>query len=362
MTADNNKISVRRVLLLYLTITFPLAQRIIPIYSARNGKQAGWLSPVISAVFLIGLVLAINHLYKNSDNLSFMEIVYKIAGKIAGKFICAILGLWVLVELSKFVRYFAERTVSTIITDTKVNILIALILVVVAIGLYSEIIILCRMNEVILPVIILAFLVFALMIAPNIKISYLTPISCLDILPALKASIGTTGIWAYLPVVFCISDGFSNKKYLKSEGVKIIVFLTVITLILNIITIGVFDYSVVERLPSPYMVAIKDISIFNTLQKAEPIAVALWVIEDFILFSVFSYALLNIIKSLFGLSNVRFLIAPIMIFVYFFSLFIAESRFELEDFSNIIAIPTNIALFIILPGILFLVGKMRRKI
>lgn len=362
MMAGKNRISVRRALLLYLTITFPLTQRLIPTYSAQSGKQAGWLSPVISSVLLIILVLILNRLYKNFDDLSFMDIVYKITGKVIGKFICAIWGLWVLIELSKFVRYFAERTVSSIIIATKVDILIALILIIVAIGLHSGIIVLCRMNEIILPIIIFTFVVFALMITPNIKISYLTPISYLDIIPTIKASIGTTGIWAYLLVIFLCSDRISNKEHLKSEGIKIILFLTVITFILNIITIGVFDYSVVERLPSPYMVAIKDISVFNTFQKAEPIAVALWVIEDFLLLSTFSYVLLNILKSLFELSDVKFLITPMLIFVYFFSLFIAESRFEIDSFSNIIAIPTNIVLFIALPVILFFVGKIRRKI
>lgn len=362
MTAGEKKISVRRTLLLYLTITFPLAQRIIPIYSARSGKQAGWLSPVISCVFLILLVLIINRLYKSSGNLSFIDIVNKITGKAVGKIISAVWGLWVLIELSKFVRYFAERTVSTIMTNTKVHVLIALILITVAIGLYSGIIVLCRMNEVILPVILFAFIVFALMVSPNIKLSYLTPISYLDIVPVLKASIGTTGIWSYLPVIFFDSGGLTNREHFKAEGIKMILFLAAVTLILNIITIGVFDYSVVERLPSPYMVAIKDISVFNTFQKAEPLAVALWVIEDFLLFSVFSHALLNILRALFGLADNKFLIAPVLVFVYFFSLYISESRFELEDFSNIIAIPINIVLFVILPAVLLLIGKIRKKI
>ncbi|MPN48678.1 hypothetical protein SDC9_196290 [bioreactor metagenome] len=163
-------------------------------------------------------------------------------------------------------------------------------------------------------------------------------------------------------IIFFISDGFTNKKYLKAESIKAVLFLSVITIILNIIIIGVFDYSVVERLPSPYLASIKDMSVFNTFQKAEPIAVALWVIEDFILFSVFAYAFLSILKSLLSLSDVKFLIMPMLIFVYFFSLFIAESRFELENFSNIIAIPTNIILFIILPVILLIIGKIRKKI
>ena len=362
MTTDKNKISVRRAMLLYLTTTFPLAQRLIPIYSARNGKQAGWLSPVISIVFLLLLALIVDRLYKAFDGLSFMDIVCEITGKAVGKIICGIWGLWILIELSKFVRYFAERTVSTIMTDTKVDILIAIILVTVAIGLYSGIIVLCRMNEIILPITILAFLTVALMIAPNVKTLYLTPISRLDIIPALKASVGTTGIWAYYLVIFFISDGFTNKNHLKSESIKIIFFLAVITLMLNIMTIGVFDHSVVERLHSPYMVAIKEISVFNTFQKSEPFAAALWVLEDFLLFSVFSYAFLNILRSLFGLSDINFLIAPTLIFVYFFSLFIAENRFEPESFSNLIAIPTNIILFIVLPAILFLVGKIQRKV
>lgn len=362
MVADKTIMSVRRVLLLYLTITFPLAQRLIPIYSAQSGKQAGWLSPIISSASMVLLVLVINRFYKAFDNLSFIDIVYKITGKTVGKIICTLWGLWILIELCKFVRYFAERTISTIMVDTKSSVLIALILITVAIGLYSGIIVLCRINEIILPIILFTFLVFSFMIAPSIELSYLTPISCLDIIPILKGSIGITGIWAYLLVIFFINDGITNREQLKTECFRLILFLTVMALILNLVTIGVFDYSVVERFPSPYIVAIKDISVFNTFQKIEPIAVSLWLIEDFLLFSVFSHAFLALMKSLFGLSKVDFLIAPMLIFVYFFSQFIAESRFALDRFSNLISVPVNILLFIILPVILFFVGKIGKKL
>lgn len=362
MSTDKRMISVRRALLLYLTTTFPLAQRLIPIYSAHKGKQAGWLSPVISVVCLLLLALIINQFYRTFDKMSIMDITCKIVGKPAGKIICVIWSLWILTELCKFVRYFAERTVATIMPDVRIDILIAVMLIVVAIGLYSGLIVLCRMNEIILPIIIFTFSIFALMIGPNIRITFLTPISYLDIIPILKSSVGTTGIWAYFFVIFFISDGFINNSDFKPESIKIILFLAVITLILNIITIGVFDYSVVERLPSPYTTAIKDIAVFDTFQKAEPIAAALWVIEDFLLFCVFLYALLNILKWLLGLSDINFLIAPVLVFVYFFSLFIVRNKFELEIFSNIIAIPLNIALFIVFPVILFFIGKIRRKI
>ncbi|HHW48775.1 MAG TPA: spore gernimation protein KB, partial [Clostridiaceae bacterium] len=67
-------------------------------------------------------------------------------------------------------------------------------------------------------------------------------------------------------------------------------------------------------------------------------------------------------KSLFSLSDEKSLVSPVAIFAFIFSQYIASDRFELENYSRLISVPASIIFGFIFPIIIFIVGKVRKKI
>lgn len=360
MTADKERISMKQAIFLFLTITFSPAIRLIPAFGASEAKQAAWLAPLVSCIALALLVILLQRMVKNKSG-SFMEIIYDVAGTVMGKILIMLYLIWVTILLAMYVRYYAERIVSTIFPDTSISVFIIAMLVFVAYVLHDGIVSIARMNEIIFPVIVVIFFILGLFILPKVEVDNLLPVSSLDILPVLKASTGLTAIWVYLLFLFFIGDKIKHKEKTKKAGIQAAVFLLIANFVLLAMTIGTLGYSVAERLPLPFMITVKQISVFEILQKIESVVVTLWIASDFIIITVFAYIALQMMKSLFKLSETKPLINIYLVLIYFLTLYLAKSIFELEDFSRIVAIPVNILLGFIMPFIIFAVAKVRRK-
>jgi hypothetical protein len=68
------------------------------------------------------------------------------------------------------------------------------------------------------------------------------------------------------------------------------------------------------------------------------------------------------LKWLFKLKDTKPLISIYLILLYVLSSYLARNLFELRQLSNILFLPGNIILGLIIPMIAFMIGKLRRKV
>lgn len=362
MPGCSKKISIRQAVFIFLTVIFTPAIRIIPVYTAERAKQAAWLSPVAAIVMLIVLSFIWQALYKKYQGYSLMEIYSDITGKIIGRILAAVHLVWMVLLTALYVRYFAIRLIGSIYPNISLNIIIISMLAVIVFTLRYGLTTLTRLNEIILPLLLGIFFLLIILMIPNIKLGFLTPISYRSILPILNASIGIMGLLVYFTFLFIFGDRISNKDKIKKTGIKISLFLLIVMTATIVVTLGTFSHSVAQRTQFPFLIAVKQISLFNTIERIESVIVALWVISDYILISFLTMCTLHILKFLFKLSDTKPFISIYMIFIYMLSLYIAGSVFEMEELSSIIIIPGNIALGFVLPAIILLIGKIRKKV
>jgi hypothetical protein len=92
------------------------------------------------------------------------------------------------------------------------------------------------------------------------------------------------------------------------------------------------------------------------------VVLAFWAVADFVLLAFLMYVILAIIKHLLSLSEPKFLATPVALLGYVGSQYIANTIFELETFSLNIAVYANNFLFFIVPVIVLIVGKIRKKL
>ncbi|AKL96012.1 spore germination protein KB [Clostridium aceticum] len=362
MLAGREQISIRQAMFLFLTITFSPAIRLIATYTSQVAKEASWLSPLVSLMIFIPVVLMMQSVYKNYKDISYMEVMNHILGRIMGKIVLVIYMLWTTAIIALYTRYYSERIVSSIFPNVNMSIFIIVMILLVALVLRTGITVIARMNEIILPIIVFIFFALILFTFPSIDVKNLMPVSSDSIWPIAKASMSINAILSYFFIVFFISDKISSKENIKKVGIQTIIFLTITNTILIVSTVGSLGYSITQRIPLPFLIVVKQISLFDILQKLEPVVVVMWISSDFVIIVVFTYIVLQMIKSLFNLSDTKPLINIFLIFIYIFSLYICNSRFELEQFSAKVFTPVNVVLFIILPFLIFAVGKIRKKV
>ncbi|NLP14855.1 MAG: endospore germination permease [Clostridium sp.] len=362
MLSGKEKISIRQAVLLFLTVISSPAIRIVPVFAAQAAEEAAWLAPIVAAFVLFLIVLVWNRIYIKYKNDSLMHIYSDIAGKFTGKFLSIIYLLWVTLLVSMYVRYFAVRLVGSIYPDTNQSIFIISILLLVAYVMRYGLVTLARLNEVVLPMFVLTFFIIFIILTPYLQVKFLIPVTYKSILPVINAGMGIAGILSYYTFLFVIGDAINNKESIKRIGTQATIFIMVNQILLIVVTVGSFSYFVIKRSQSPLLIAVKQISLFNTLEKIESVVVAIWVFSDFILICFFSILALKIIKSVFGLSDERPLISIYMISIYFLALYIANAVFELERLSSYIIIPGDFILGFIIPVIMLAIGKIRKKI
>lgn len=360
MKTDKDKISVRQLFFVFTIIVSSAATRFLPKYAAAIAAQAGWVSPIISTVPIIAIILMLDSMMKKYEGQSMSEIINTIMGKYLGGLIQVIYLLWAVLLLALYMRYYAERLTSSIYPNINNKFLLFLSLIPIAYMLRSGFTVIARMSEALLPFIGLMLVMLSAFLLPKVRPDTVLPVYFNDIVPMVKASFGSTSILSYLFLLFFLSDKLVNMKSLKKFG-YIATYVNISSIMLvDFITIGVLGSAVAERSPMPVLSAVKQISILETIENIEVIIISIWIFADFTLISTFFVVILNLIKSIFKLSDTKPLINILAILLYFLSLGIASNKFDLEEFSNTIIVPLNIILGFGFPIILFILSKLKK--
>lgn len=109
MKTGKDKISVKQLFFVFTIMVSSPATRLLPKYAAAKAEQAGWVSPIISTVPFILLIMIIDSLLKRYKGQSMSDIINNILGRFLGKLILAVYLLWALWLTVMYTRYYTER-------------------------------------------------------------------------------------------------------------------------------------------------------------------------------------------------------------------------------------------------------------
>lgn len=360
----NDKISIKQAYILILAIAYSPIMRFVPYYTAKEAKQASWLAPFVGSVFLFVIVLILHGLYKkyHDQQVSYADIIYFVFGKWVGKIITFLYFIFMTILLSYLARYYCERLISTAYDSVDIKVFLISMFVFIAVVMRTKLVILARMSEIIFLILLLLFINISTLSIPNIELSRLTPISLSDALPVFKAGFGVAYCYLLTTYIFFMSDKFHNTKYIKKIGIELVLFFTIVIPILVIATVGVLNYSTIVRSTIPYLISVKQISLFNTIEKIDAIVVGIWILSDFVLLCLLAYINVHVLESIFELKESKNFNNIYLVFVALFSLTFAVSKFELEDFEQLIMVPASIVFGLCIPALTYAIGKLRKKV
>lgn len=336
--------------------------RFFPVFTSDVAKRAGWLAPVTAALPFLALVLIMQALFRRERESSLSDLYIKVYGKILGRFFLVIMLFWTMILLGLYVRYFVERFLSALMPNTSMAFFAITMLAVVYYTIRGGLVALTRTVEFLFLVFSLVFLILFVLSIGNMELINLLPVTHHDLLPVAKSTYYILGVWGYFSFIFFFADKINDKEHIRRFGLQGLVYMVITSVLLLVQTIGVYGYTIIRRAPQPYFLVIKAISILDTLERIESVALAFWVIIDFVVISAFMLIVISLIKSIFVIREGRALVSPVTLFAFIFSFYIARDRFEIEKFSRTIASSINIITGIGFPLLLLIVGKIRRKI
>jgi spore germination protein KB len=362
MSNDNGKISVRQAMIFIILVFCAPAIRYIPIYTAQNAKHAAWLTPLIAVCFEIVYMLIWASFIKKYGSKSYIDIIKDVVGKILGTVIIIMYFLWITFLLSYNVRMYAERIVSSAMPNVSIFIVLGAMLLLVGYIVKNGIITLAKMCELFFILLAIIFVFYNTLILPLIHIENLFPITHKDIWPAFLASFGVLAIFSYNILIFIFNDKIDHKGEFKKISIHTIIILTLISMAVIIVPLGIFGWSLLIKLPMPFLNSMMEISLFDIIERLEAGIIIFWVTADFALISVFVYSAMHILRLSFNLSNIKPIKVIYMIGIFFLSLIIAKSTLELKILSETVITPLNIVMGFCIPILIYIIAKIRKKV
>ncbi|HHY81827.1 MAG TPA: endospore germination permease [Clostridiales bacterium] len=362
MLESRNKISTRQAVILFIAAQASPVIRIMPRHASEIVGRAGWVAPLFSVLPFICLVYVMQLIFKKHINSGLGELYIKVFGKFIGRAVLAFCSIWFMILMGLYLRYFAERFLSSILPNTTPTFFYITMLIAVYYAVRGGIVNFARTVEFLYYLFVIVFISLFLFNLPNVQEINLLPVTRYDIIPMTKTIKSLFGVWCYFSLLFFFGDRLNDKEHISRIGLQTILFITITCIMLLIQTIGVYGHTVIARIPLPYFESIKSISLLETIDRIESLALALWVFIDFTVISLFLYLTVSVIKNLFSLSEVKYFISPVVLFAYIFAFYLGNNRLELEQFTDHIGLQVNIIVCFVMPVILLAVGKIRKII
>lgn len=360
MSEGERKISIRQLSIIFLVLIASPIIRVIPKLTAEDAKQASWVTPIISVIPFLILLYILNELMTKSKEVSLDDVYIKILGKHIGKTVLFIYIIWIFLVTSLYVRYFADRFTISIYIFAPIQFFMITLLLFVYVVCRNRLEYFARLVEVFFIVLAIFFLGSIIIAIPNIKISNIFPVTTYDVLPVLKSSFSLISLWGYITYLFFLSDKVSNTADFKKYFGKITIVLVIGSIIVTLITVGIFGAQLTKDLVLPFFTFFKNIQILDVIERVEAILISLWLVTDFVIVATFIFINARLIRKTFNLTSSKEMVTPIIFIVFILSQYLSENIFEILSFSKYLFFNISIVFTIVIPIIVLIVGKIRK--
>lgn len=360
---EKENISTRQMMALcFVGIMSPVMRRLPESAINLGGGNASWLGAVAAGLPLLVILWVLNCLLKSRrPGQGLAEVFVEIYGNRGGKILSVVFALWMLFYAGFILRGGSERLTSVVYRSSSVGVFLVITLIICVIGARGKLRSLAGAAEIFVLFIVAIFIVVFAFSVPEVKAENLLPVTYMDAVPVLRASVPV--IYSVSPMVFFsfLEGGVRKEEKRLSVTVKWTLLTLLVILIIMLTTIGTFGASLTGQIYSGFFAMVRNISIFNTVERIESVIVGVWVAADFIMISALLMSACTIFSAAFGGKRKAYAI-PLAAAILIFALLLVPNAFVLEEISGRIVPGGNLALiYIVLPATL-VIGKVRRKL
>ena len=356
--------------LTFLAFLVPI-MRIVPRFSAREAGSGAWCAPFIALPFILLYIYFLSApLSGRNQGEGLGEMLLRSGGNVFGKAVLFITGLFALFYCGFVLRSGADRFISTIYTSGSPWPFVFIMLILALFAVFGPKKALVRTAKIFLPLLLLVLIAVLIFSFTTIDAGLLLPLSHGDIIPLLKAafpilnvSVGMLAFSAFLETE-CEPEFHRTKSY-------ILWFLPICLLISAIIAaiVGNYGAPLTAKLTNPFFTIIRDVSLFNTIERIEAFMVALWVFPDFIVTGLTMIVAQHSLRLCFGLNpnlgkglkNGRWIILLDAAIIGAVALILPQDSAKMLKLSELYVPIAGLSLTALLYPLCFAVGKLRKR-
>lgn len=360
---EGGKISSRQAVFLMVTMVLPTAFLFVASVTAHLAKQDGWIS-ILPATLVALLIawLAVNLGLRFPDKTLF-QFAEEILGRWPGKVIAFLYIWWYIYMNAEILRQYGSFMVAAFMPETPISVFMILIMAIAAYAVRNGLEVFTRVNQIILPLILVSVTVLMILAAPEMDLKRLLPVYVENgVVPVIKAAV-MPAAWMGEIITMAIVIPYLNKA---KEAYKIAVTATSITglfILISLVTdIAIFGPVTSAGWLFPALNAARMINLANFLERLDPVIMAIWVAGALVKISVFYWAaVLGSAQSL-GLKDYKPLVLPVGVIIFALAIMAHDSLLDLFTFLGMFWGPYALTIFQAgIPLLLLVVAVLRRQ-
>lgn len=328
----------------------------------KVGSDA-WIVVLIGGSIIFLLLWLIYMVMKKNDFQDFTNILQNNFGKIVGGAFAIIFAVYSIFIISLGMREFVEVIKLFLLRKTPSEFILMITILTGTYLVRGEIGDLVKFNEVSFWIMFVPAIAVFILVAINADFTNLLPV--LNNKPSQYFSASKYAIYSFggFEIAYLILPYVKNKKNSHRVLRKSIMFVSAFYIIVMILVLGVFSKSQSRILLWPTISMIRSLYIPGTfVERWEGIVMALWIFFYFTTFVNSYFFSSEIIKNVFKLKDIKLSSLLIMPFIFIIALY-PENIAEIYSmhFKNTPVVVTSIFVFVILPILVLLMGKVKSK-
>nr|WP_285860336.1 endospore germination permease [Brevibacillus sp. MER 51] len=335
---------------------------VIPRTATQLLHQMGWVGPIVGGFIASMAVAAIVYLGNQFPGLTFVEFMPKIFGVAIGTLCISLFILYQFLNAGITARLFGEVVVTSVLPQTPLEVIIITLLLLVVFLCCHEIEVVARVNELLIPFLLLPSLLIPLVSFMNADWYNLLPFRFESWTNVMKTGLNTYTLYTgyeLLMVYFAFAIPGARLGVASMTGMSFALVIYVITVVAGI---TVFGYEELQRLVWPTLELVKVTQKTGWfLERFESAFLAIWVASVFTTIGNMLYATIFSLRRLFH-KGIRFqqITAIVIMVPLFFLTLVPQNIVELFSFTQYL---TNIGylITIIIPILLAITQFMRNQ-
>ena len=349
---------------LFTAMLAPLAGS-LPGQIASLAGEGAWAAPLVALPVILLWCYMLKVLFPAKEkNQNLMQLYQAVLGNwLGGAVILAYLA-WGLFLLMVNTRLYGERLLSAGYQKASLALVLALLLVLVlwmARGKISAFLRAVEIFYLLLTVALGAALLFALF---QIKVEYILPLWWEDLPKILIGTVPVLGLISYGIFGTCFLDQLPmGEGGVRPAAMKWSGAVCLVLCLLQLAVVGQFGATLCAQMEEPFLQMVAGIGVQGAFQRLEGVSAALWILADLALLGLLTFACKKMGRALLPSSwKDGWLPVVIVLFALMGALNLLPDAFSAQNAARMILPIGNFIAAFLLPALLLLIGKLRKRL
>lgn len=360
---DSDTMTFRQFLAACCASVFSPLSRLLPRAVLQFAGFSGWLAPLLALPVLLLLLLALHRLLTaDGKTLGLAEALELRLGRVPGKILTALLGLWLVFYGGFLLRSGGERLLSTMYHAGKLPFFLIALMGFSTVFAMGKLRWAGRSAAISLLLFGGALALVLLLAIPAIRTENLWPPDLTQGIGIIKAALPVADVlspWVY----FCFLRGkVQGDGKAMHRAFRAMLIMLAVSMLFLVATIGVMGAELSLRQQFPFFIMLKNLTLFNIMERFDALVLAIWMMTDYISIGMALLSASEALHDVFRKWKRRSYVLPIAGGMLALAFLMAPNAFVFTKISNVAVPAVNLGLaFVLLPAISLLPRKTPRK-